>query len=147
MNWRIDLSYEEAVALATTDAIRDLRCHDQLTKYKQDRALTARFEEGELTFRPTYKYDSDCDVYDTSKKQRTPSYTDRVLYKPGKTIRQTYYNRIENRFSDHRPVLAMFDVVAIKIDQDKKEAIRDSCVRQIKQSNNMTLPSVISTSS
>ena len=71
----------------------------------------------------------DCDVYDTSKKQRTPSYTDRVLFKPGKTIRQTYYNRVENRFSDHRPVLAMFDVVATKVDSEKRDAIRASCVQ------------------
>jgi phosphatidylinositol-bisphosphatase len=36
------------------------------------------FEEGELAFAPTYKYDLFSDDWDTSEKARTPSWTDRV---------------------------------------------------------------------
>ncbi|RZF48921.1 hypothetical protein LSTR_LSTR003301 [Laodelphax striatellus] len=39
------------------------------------------FREGPLTFAPTYKYDPGTQNYDTSHKQRTPSYTDRILFK------------------------------------------------------------------
>lgn len=39
------------------------------------------FEEGPITFKPTYKYDPGTQMFDTSQKQRTPSYTDRILYK------------------------------------------------------------------
>ncbi|XP_022201559.2 inositol polyphosphate 5-phosphatase E [Nilaparvata lugens] len=39
------------------------------------------FREGPLTFAPTYKYDPGTQTYDTSHKQRTPSYTDRILFK------------------------------------------------------------------
>ncbi len=37
------------------------------------------FEEGEINFPPTYKYDTFSDDYDTSEKGRIPAYTDRVL--------------------------------------------------------------------
>lgn len=38
------------------------------------------FSEGPLNFRPTYKLDTGKDIYDTSSKQRVPSWTDRILY-------------------------------------------------------------------
>lgn len=37
------------------------------------------FQEAPIHFPPTYKFDIGCDVYDTTSKQRTPSYTVRIL--------------------------------------------------------------------
>lgn len=33
------------------------------------------FHEAPIQFLPTYKFDIGCDIYDTTSKQRTPSYT------------------------------------------------------------------------
>lgn len=33
------------------------------------------FQEAPVQFFPTYKFDVGCDIYDTTSKQRTPSYT------------------------------------------------------------------------
>ena len=35
-----------------------------------------------------------------------------------------YYNRKENKLSDHRPVLAIFKLQTIKIDREKKDELR-----------------------
>lgn len=95
--------------------------------------ILERFSEGIITFNPTYKYDDNTDTYDTSKKMRVPSWTDRILYQASRgsnqageiknTIRLEYYNRRENRHSDHRPVLALFTVGVKKVDKAKKQAI------------------------
>lgn len=39
------------------------------------------FQESWIHFPPTYKFDIGCDIYDTTTKQRTPSYTVRQLCK------------------------------------------------------------------
>ena len=64
-------------------------------------------------FPPTYKYDVGSDEYDTSEKARTPSYTDRILWRsisPNVEAKQLYYGRAEVKTSDHRPVGALFDI-------------------------------------
>ena len=89
-------------------------------KYGPSKHLTARFKEGPLNFKPTFKYDDDCDVYDTSKKMRVPSWTDRILYKPD-NCELKYYNRREHTFSDHRPVLAIFECTVRKTNLELRE--------------------------
>jgi hypothetical protein len=89
--------------------------------------LLERFQEGSISFNPTYKYDDNSEVYDTSKKQRVPSWTDRILFQASKSggqpgeirnvIEQKYYNRRESKYSDHRPVLAKFTVLTKRIDR------------------------------
>ncbi len=76
------MTYEEAVYLASKNQIKDLLAQDQLLKRRNENPLTKRLEEGVINFKPTFKYDNDSDVYDTSKKMRVPSWTDRILYKP-----------------------------------------------------------------
>ena len=85
-------------------------------KRRSENALTKRFEEGVINFKPTFKYDDDSDVYDTSKKMRVPSWTDRILYKPDNS-KIVYYGRREARFSDHRPVLGIFECRVKKINK------------------------------
>lgn len=39
------------------------------------------FSEGPVHFQPTYKFDKNSNTYDSSKKQRIPSWTDRIVYR------------------------------------------------------------------
>ncbi|XP_017267607.1 phosphatidylinositol polyphosphate 5-phosphatase type IV isoform X2 [Kryptolebias marmoratus] len=49
--------------------------HDQLSKEMKDGSIFKGFQEPPIHFFPTYKFDIGCDTYDTTSKQRTPSYT------------------------------------------------------------------------
>ncbi|KAG7275114.1 hypothetical protein CRUP_009474 [Coryphaenoides rupestris] len=54
---------------------------DQLTMMKKKEPLLQEFEEGPLDFQPTYKFDRNSDVYDSSGKKRKPAWTDRILWR------------------------------------------------------------------
>lgn len=52
-------------------------------------------DEGEIDFCPTYKFDIGTDIYDTSSKQRVPSYTDRILFLQNPNqLKQLHYKSI-----------------------------------------------------
>ena len=73
--------------------------------------LCQSFTEASLDFAPTYKYDKRSHLYDTSKKKRTPSWCDRVLWRKSQNTECLHYNAlIHVNFSDHRPVVALFRV-------------------------------------
>jgi len=93
--------------------------HDQLLHYKtKTKNIFHGFSEDKIMFPPTYKYDTKTNTY-TNKKQRIPSYTDRILYKcnlRGNTfknisIKSTQYNCIQSLLlSDHKPVYNVFKI-------------------------------------
>ena len=58
----------------------------QLHQEQRHRRAYVHFREAPVAFPPTYKYDMGTHVYDTSKKSRVPSWTDRILYKPALSI-------------------------------------------------------------
>lgn len=68
MNFRCNLSCQEAKDLAARNDIRSLRHADQLLADKDGDELMWRFREDEINFLPTFKYDKNSEVYDTSKK-------------------------------------------------------------------------------
>lgn len=71
------------------------------------------FTEAAITFPPTYKFDSNSDSYDTSKKQRVPSWTDRILWKRDDAIRAMAYDSVSSlKCSDHRPIFGQYEFSA-----------------------------------
>ncbi|KAG7249100.1 hypothetical protein CRUP_007284, partial [Coryphaenoides rupestris] len=87
--------------------------HDQLTKEMKEGSIFKGFQEASIHFLPTYKFDIGCDVYDTTSKQRTPSYTDRILFRSRQAddIRVVKYSSCGSlKTSDHRPVVGVFQV-------------------------------------
>lgn len=81
LNFRITLPYETAVNFARDNLHEQLLANDQLRALQQKDPVLSTLTEAEIHFNPTYKFDNDSDVYDTSQKRRVPSYTDRILYK------------------------------------------------------------------
>jgi hypothetical protein len=96
---------------------RELLKYDQLSREMRQNNFFKSFKEGTITFPPTFKYDLGRDVYDTSDKRRCPAWTDRVLYQQvGDADSKDMINLNEYmcvqycRHSDHRPVIARFEV-------------------------------------
>ncbi|KAA0703940.1 Phosphatidylinositol 4,5-bisphosphate 5-phosphatase A [Triplophysa tibetana] len=106
---------------------------DQLTMMKKNEPILQEFEEGPLSFKPTYKFDRFSETYDTSGKKRKPAWTDRILWriKPKaiendesgsiassadddddeylvKMIQDMYSCDVSYGISDHKPVTGTF---------------------------------------
>ncbi|KAF3544841.1 hypothetical protein DY000_02000198 [Brassica cretica] len=115
LNYRIALSYSETKSLLDKNAWDTLLNKDQLKIERDAGRVFKGWHEGKIFFAPTYKYSYNSDAYagDTTKekknKRRTPAWCDRILWH-GDGTRQLSYVRGESRFSDHRPVCAVFVV-------------------------------------
>lgn len=67
---------------------------------------------------PTYKYDKGTNTLDSSRKQRVPSWTDRILYmdNDGNKVKLLEYKSIPGvSMSDHKPVNGFFEVTTKKV--------------------------------
>jgi hypothetical protein len=81
LNYRVDIPYADAVANIDSGNLQELLKSEQLTSILKK---SGRWREEKILFKPTYKFDQGSDIYDTSKKRRTPSWTDRILLKTAK---------------------------------------------------------------
>ncbi|KAG5891990.1 hypothetical protein JTB14_007738 [Gonioctena quinquepunctata] len=134
-NYRVDMDKEELRELVKQSDFETILQHDQLKKQQEAGSVFKNFNEGDINFPPTYKYDLFSDDYDTSEKCRAPAWTDRVLWKrrnqspdisgtpqesPDKLV---YYGRAELKQSDHRPVIAIIDIEARKVNEDQRHNV------------------------
>lgn len=146
-NYRIGLGYEKTKALVNeaiigSDKIRDealgkLYENDQLNIQMVVGNCFNYYREGRVKFLPTYKYDIGKDDFDSSDKQRIPAWTDRILWKVnhnrnvvqggevlGTQMKQLEYDSVMGlRFSDHRPVYAIFEMGIRVVDEEKKDLL------------------------
>lgn len=102
-----------------------------------------QLREGPLNFMPTYKYDNGTNTYDSSEKERTPSWTDRILFS-GDCVEQLDYNRAELLMSDHRPVTSVFQIRVKKVDVNKKAALQQD-IQKLVLSGNVNTDIVVHT--
>ncbi|GKV08619.1 hypothetical protein SLEP1_g20227 [Rubroshorea leprosula] len=114
LNYRLYLEDNLARDLIKKQDWKALQQFDQLRREQEDGGVFQGWKEGNIKFAPTYKYSSsNCNRYSgglpsrAGEKQRTPAWCDRILWY-GKGVKQLSYLRSESKFSDHRPVSALF---------------------------------------
>lgn len=118
LNARVDAPRADVDAWLAGGELKQLLDRDQLLRLLSaptypgcPAGLWSMFDEAAIAFVPTYKFDKHSDRYDTSKKQRVPSWTDRILWRRDQHIRAVSYDAITTiTCSDHRPVFAQFEV-------------------------------------
>ncbi|XP_049629609.1 phosphatidylinositol polyphosphate 5-phosphatase type IV isoform X2 [Suncus etruscus] len=115
-NFRLSRGREAVDALLRQGLGPDVQAllqYDQLIREMRQGSIFKGFREADIHFLPSYKFDVGKDSYDTTSKQRTPSYTDRVLFRSRHTddIRVLRYTCCPGiKTSDHRPVYGLFRV-------------------------------------
>lgn len=122
LNFRVDMDFAEATAALDAGNFAPLIEKEQLTN-EMKKGLLDGFIEGELKFRPTYKFDPGETPPAAPRpysdyKNRTPSWTDRVLCRPqpGHSIKLVDYDACYKVVSsDHDPVYATYDFDASPI--------------------------------
>ena len=105
------------------------------------------FEEGAITFLPTYKYDIGTSIFDTSEKRRSPSWCDRILWfkhpsRRDKTwlTQKWYRSSMELLTSDHKPIKSLFEVKIRSIKREALGATQSLILRALDKLENESIP-------
>ncbi|XP_041913737.1 phosphatidylinositol 3,4,5-trisphosphate 5-phosphatase 1 [Alosa sapidissima] len=123
LNYRIDLPSTEAEAIVAKikqQQYQELLRSDQLTMERNEAKVFLHYEEEEITFAPTYRFERETrEKYAYTKAKATgtkynlPSWCDRVLRKSYPLVHvvcHSYGCTNDIMTSDHSPVFATFDV-------------------------------------
>lgn len=125
LNYRINLPNDRCRYLIENGAFDELAQFDQLNQERQAKGgAFFGFQEDQIKFYPTYKFDKRTSNYDTSEKQRVPSWTDRVLYRStiNDKLTSLNYNSVMDIFeSDHKPVYSTFKCRVKYVNSSKKK--------------------------
>ncbi|XP_019398430.1 PREDICTED: phosphatidylinositol 3,4,5-trisphosphate 5-phosphatase 1 [Crocodylus porosus] len=123
LNYRVDLPTTEAeniIQKIRQQQYPELLPFDQLLMERKDQKVFLQFEEEEITFAPTYRFERGTrEKYAYTKQKATgmkynlPSWCDRVLWKSYPMVHvvcQSYGCTSDIMTSDHSPVFATFEV-------------------------------------
>lgn len=148
LNYRIDesMTTEEVLNLSQKGMLENLRRQDQLNIERAEGRVFQDWEEGQINFLPTYKYQPGTDVYEQrpEKKLRAPAWCDRVLWltqDPG-YLKQVNYTRSELNVSDHKPVMSTFIATIKDVIESEREKVYQSVMKRLDEYENQSLPMV-----
>lgn len=152
LNFRIDLPNALTRSLVSEGDFDQLFENDQLNHQMNSKSgAFAGFIEAPINFNPTYKFDKGTSEYDTSEKQRVPSWTDRILFRCKKgvspLIQLNYNSLMDIEISDHKPVFATFKSTVKFIDEPKKARLSKDIYESYKREHSGNNASVIENNS
>jgi len=134
-------------ASAASTMLDELRHLDQLNMERAAGRAFDGFEEGILSFPPTYKFQPGTDMYEQrpDKKLRAPAWCDRILWMSQQEdhVQQLTYSSSERpNVCDHKPVYSTMRITVKDVIQAKREAIYDELMALLDRYENQTLPMV-----
>ncbi|XP_055597448.1 inositol polyphosphate 5-phosphatase OCRL-like [Uranotaenia lowii] len=115
---------------------------DQLYMQKFKKKIFEGYQEGKITFPPTYRYDPGTDDWDSSEKKQSPAWCDRILWKGSQIDLLKYDSVMKLRKSDHKPVFAVFSVNIEKRDEKKFQKVRIELLKTFDEYENANQPQI-----
>lgn len=144
LNYRVtELSANVLKEYISTGMYAPVLAVDQLEQQRQLGRVFQGFQEAEIKFKPTYKYNPGTDEWDSSEKARAPAWCDRVLWKGDGITSIEYRSHPELKLSDHKPVSATFDSHIRIIDVAKYRKIHEKVMKKLDKLENEFLPQVM----
>ena len=116
LNYRVDMPRDQVLTYLEQGDAELLQRKDQLLRAVAEGAALYGFQEGRITFLPTYRVLRGRDGF-SDDKMRVPSWTDRVLWRtlPAADVKLGAYASCPGVLtSDHRPVFAAFQIPLFK---------------------------------
>jgi phosphatidylinositol-bisphosphatase len=149
LNYRIDdsISTEEVFKYIEDGNLEILRRKDQLNIERSRRRVFQDFQEGILTFDPTYKYQPGTDLYEkrAEKKLRAPAWCDRILWKvksSKENVTLQQYRRANLLPSDHKPISAIFDCSLRRIVSSHEQTVFNGLTNILSKTSSKAPPNV-----
>ncbi|KAK9384462.1 Endonuclease/exonuclease/phosphatase [Lipomyces mesembrius] len=143
LNYRLAMDRSDISQLVAKKDYDALLFWDQLRNEIKEGSVLIGFQEGPISFQPTYKYDIGTNVFDTSEKARVPAYTDRILYTTYPSLAQLDYETFMHYISsDHKPVAATFELRTMLLDADKRAQIVKRLLHDLDVRENESRPKV-----
>lgn len=148
LNYRIheSLPTEEVLQWAERGDLNVLKKNDQLNIERKAGRVFNEFQEGEINFLPTYKYQPGTDSYEKrpDKKLRAPAWCDRILWmvQDQNHLKQLDYSRSELNVSDHKPVMSTFLATIKDVIPTEKQKVYNSVMKKLDQYENKSLPMI-----
>ena len=112
LNYRIEMTKDEILEDLEINDFSRMKKHDQLNMERSKNRVFCDFQEAEINFPPTYKFERGINEYE-SKQGRIPSWCDRVLYSHWPNLKvdvKEYDYTPKVQSSDHRPVFSVLNI-------------------------------------
>lgn len=148
LNYRIasELEEFEIFDIVQNGEWASLKTKDQLNIERDKGNVFQNFEEGQLNFAPTYKYQPGTDLYEQrpDKKLRAPAWCDRILWRTmnKESIKLQVYQNAQLNISDHKPVFAWFDCGVRKVVPKKAHEVYQDLLFAVDKWINASTPKI-----
>lgn len=144
-NYRIELPRADVLRMIEQDDLKMLQRFDQLRIQRENGLAFQEFEEAPITFPPTFKFDVGTSTYDTSEKQRVPSWTDRIQWlaiRPEAVQSSTYAAHFGVTLSDHKPISSFVRAEVLTVIAAKRLEVLHEVQAELDAHENDSAPDV-----
>lgn len=141
-NYRVEMESQMARIFIQNNQIDHVLQNDQLNSQKQTGQYNlTKYSEASISFAPSYSFDVGTDNYDSSEKQRVPSWCDRILWRRSDRSKELAYDCLfEFKGSDHKPVRLGSELEIREIIKEKYEECYFESLKLLDAFENAAIP-------